>query len=161
LNELLLIRHAQSLANAGYSREADCPLTEAGMHQARRLASRLQNFDLSGFIALTSPYRRAAQTAAQITLSAGLRFDPEPAVREWGESTTIDGIHYPAESGDELIERGRQFLADFPGRKVIAVSHAAPIAVLTQLAWGETPIVEGNFWASVPNCCIRWLRITR
>jgi len=35
------------------------------------------------------------------------------------------------------------------------VSHAAPIAVLTQLANGTTPNTQGQFWIDIENCCLR------
>jgi len=158
--ELILIRHAESEGNAGLSNDPDCALTAAGFEQARQLARRLIELDLSGFAGLSSPYRRARQTAEVIADMTGLSFTIDEGVREWGPATTVDGRHYPSESGEDLIERMKDFLRRHEGRKLLVVSHAAPIGALTQVAWGETPNTQGPFWDGIGNCCLRWLRST-
>ena len=72
--ELLLIRHGQSEANAGLSLDLDSSLSDTGLEQARQLAQRLGDHDLSGFVALTSPYRRTRQTADEIAKATGMTF---------------------------------------------------------------------------------------
>lgn len=158
--ELMIIRHGESEGNIGRSTDPDCALSEKGLEQARQLALRLTEHDLSGFAGLTSPYRRARQTAEEIALATGLTFTVDEDIREWAAAATIGGRHYPAESREELAERLRGFLRRQEGRKLLLVSHAAPIAVLTHLAWGETPRMDGEFWAGVGNCCMRWLKTT-
>lgn len=155
--EMLLIRHGESQANVGLSTEPDCSLTERGLDQARQVAQRLLPLDLAGFTGLVSPYCRARQTAAEITRLTGLTFAIDENIREWAAAATIDGRHYPAETGQQLIDRLRAFLDQHHGRRLLIISHAAPIAVLTQLAWNEPPITEGPFWGGVPNGCLRWL----
>jgi broad specificity phosphatase PhoE len=59
-----------------------------------------------------------------------------------------------------VIDRLNDFLRRFEGRRVLLVSHAAPISVLTHLAWGERPPTQGNFWEAVGNCCPRWVKST-
>ena len=156
--DLIIIRHGESEANVGLSKEADCSLTEKGREQAREVAHRLSAHDLSGYVGLTSPYCRAKKTAEEIANLTGLSFTVDENIREWAGAATVNGKHYPAESGEELTERLRAFLRQHEHRKLVVVSHAAPIAVLMQLAWGETPNTEGEFWAGVPNGCLRWLR---
>ena len=158
--ELLLIRHGESAANVGLSTEPDCSLTEHGLEQTRHVAQRLLALNLAGFTGLVSPYCRAQQTAAEITRLTGLPFTIDDNIREWASAATINGRHYPAETGQELIDRLRAFLRQYDGRQLIAISHAAPIAFLTQLAWNELPITEGPFWTGVPNGCLRWLKMT-
>lgn len=158
--ELLLIRHGESEGNVGTSRQPDCALTERGVGQAGAVAPRLASLDLRGFIALTSPYRRARQTADVIAAAMGLRFEVEPMVREWGPAATVGGEQFPAESPDELVVRLIEFLRRRQGQRLLIVSHAAPIAVLTQLAWGEPVNTQGQFWLGVGNCCPRWLKAT-
>ena len=153
--DLILIRHGESEANVGLSDDPDCALTELGLEQARRLAHQLTEYDLRGFAALTSPYRRARQTAAEIEAITGLPFTVEEAVREWGAAATIDGRHYPVESGEELILRLEDFLRRYEGRKLVITSHAAPIGVLLALARGERPEVSWQLWEGIGNCCLR------
>lgn len=158
--ELILIRHGESEANVGRSKDPDCPITENGLDQARRLARRIQTLDLAGFVALTSPYQRTTQTANEIARATGLSFTLDEGVREWGDVATVGGREYPKESVHELVERLGDFLRRHEGRRLIVVSHAAPIAILTHLAWGEIPVTTGPFWLEVPNCSLRWLRAT-
>lgn len=158
--ELLLIRHGESEGNVGRSTDPDCALTDNGLGQARALGARLAGHDLSGFTALTSPYARTVHTAAQIALATGLSFDIDERIREWGGTATVRGRLYPQETPDQVVVRLEAFLREHRGRKLLIVSHAAPIALLTQLAWGETPTTQGPFWAGVSNCCFRWLRTT-
>lgn len=158
--ELLLIRHGQSEANIGISNDPDCKLTPIGIEQAQHVGSRLAKHDLSGFELIASPYTRTAHTALEIVQATGLSLTVEELIREWGDMATVGGKQYHKESAEELIARLREFLRVYHGRKLVVVSHAAPIAVLTQLAWGETPNTEGQFWTGVNNCCLRWLRTT-
>lgn len=160
ITELLLIRHGESEANAGTSTDPDCSLTDLGRQQARRLAERLKQLDLGGFVGITSPYRRTVQTAHEITAVTGIAFTLEDAVREWGVRATINGREYAHEPIDQVITRLTDFLRHHDGRKLLVVSHAAPIAVLTQLAWCEPPLTEGPFWLGVGNCRPRWIKAT-
>ena len=84
----------------------------------------------------------------------------DEAVREWGVAATVGGREFAREPIGEVLERLREFLRRYRGRKVVVVSHAAPISVLTHLAWGERPPTEGSFWEAVGNCCPRWLKTT-
>lgn len=158
--ELLMIRHGQSQANVGASTDPDCELTDAGLEQARALARRLMRFDLIGFTGLTSPYCRAVQTAEAIALATGLQFQVDPDIREWGPAATVAGRPYAQEPVVETVQRLRAFLRRRRGQRLLIVSHAAPIALLTQLAWGEPPVTDGAFWSGVGNCCPRWVKVT-
>jgi ribonuclease H / adenosylcobalamin/alpha-ribazole phosphatase len=159
--ELLLIRHGESEANAGRASTADdCALTNAGLEQSRQLAQRLAAHDLQGFTGLVSPYRRARQTAAPIAQATGLSFAVEDAIREWGPAITIDGRHYPEETIEEAAARLKEFLRRHRDRKLVLVSHATPIWLLTQLAWGEPCHTDAPFWSNVGNCCLRSVRST-
>jgi broad specificity phosphatase PhoE len=118
---------------------------------------RLAGHDLGKFLFLTSPYRRAVHTAAEIAKATGQSFVVEERVREWGDLATVGGRQYHKETTHELVGRLKEFLLDHAGRKLVVVSHAAPIAVLTQLAEGEMPNTQGQFWSDVGNCCLRRL----
>jgi len=160
MTELLLIRHGESEGNAGTSTDPDCSLTDLGRQQARGLAERLARLDLSGFVGLTSPYRRAVQTAREITDATGLAFEEDDAIREWGTTATVNSREYPNEPIEHVVVRLTEFLRQNQGHKLLIVSHAAPIAILTQLAWGEPPVTQGQFWLGVGNCRPRWVKGT-
>lgn len=157
-SELLMVRHAESEANVGLSTDPDCPLTSRGREQARVLGASLARYDLGDFVGLTSPYRRARDTAAELVAATGVRFEIDPDLREWGAAADVDGQNYPGEPVENTVERLQTFLRRWEGRRMLIVAHAAPIALLTQLAWGETPTTEGKFWLGVGNCCPRWVK---
>src|SRR5438445_13592363 len=119
MTELLLIRHGESEANIGRCTDPDCSLSELGLEQAQKLAKRLSRYDLGDFLALTSPYRRAMQTAEEIGVATGLQSAVEDSIREWGESATINGRLYEKESKEELILRLSKFLHHVHGSKLI------------------------------------------
>ena len=159
--ELLMVRHGESEANAGLSTDPDCDLSPRGLEQARALAPRLAALDLAGFVALTSPYRRAVRTAEVLAAATGLRLEVDADLREWGATAVVGGVTYPREPVVDTVTRLERFLRRRAGQRMLVVAHAAPIALLTQLAWGEKPTTEGNFWAGVGNCCPRWVKATR
>ena len=65
---LYLLRHAEAVPHAapGFARDADRPLTEHGIKQARGVAAGLQALKIELDLVLVSPYVRAQQTAAQV-----------------------------------------------------------------------------------------------
>jgi probable phosphoglycerate mutase len=69
---LIIVRHGESEWNriGRYQGQADAPLSELGVNQARALAGRLQGEKLDAIF--TSPLQRAARTAQEIA-----RFHPE------------------------------------------------------------------------------------
>ena len=158
--ELLMVRHGESEANVGLSTDPDCCLTPRGLQQARDLAPRLARLDLGGFVAVSSPYRRAVQTAREISAATGVAFSEDEAVREWGATAVVGSRTFEKEPIEDVVVRLKAFLEARRGQRLVIVSHAAPIALLTQLAWGETPTTEGQFWVGVGNCCPRWLKTT-
>jgi broad specificity phosphatase PhoE len=158
MSELILIRHGQSLANIGASDEVDCALSDLGHQQAMAAAKILAGQDLTGFTGLVSPYQRARHTARYLTAATGLAFETDPRIREYGKSAVIDGIHFAPESADELIARMLDFVRWTQGRKLVLISHGSPLSLIMQLATRGHCSVAGNFWESVPNCCLWHIR---
>jgi broad specificity phosphatase PhoE len=152
--ELILIRHGQSEGNVGLSDDPDCDLTPAGCEQARQVAEELASIDLTGFAGIVSPYRRARRTAAAITARTGLSFAVDPRIREWGRQCEIDGNAYCEETRAQLVDRIAQFLENTPGRRLVLVAHAAPLAVIMKIVQGEPLDLDGQFWLGVENCRI-------
>jgi broad specificity phosphatase PhoE len=150
----LLIRHGESESNAGRSTHPDSALTTTGIGQARGLAQRLHHYELGGHVALTSPYRRAVETANVIGNALGIVFQTEELIREWGSEAIINGRHYPEDSKEQLVARLSNFIDLYRGKQCIVVSHAAPIAVLMQLMRNQVPDMREGFWKCVGNCCL-------
>lgn len=159
MEEFILIRHGESEANVGLSDHPDCALTPRGIEQARAAAQRLAAFDLSRFNLRVSPYTRARCTADLLSKSIGRRFQVEPLIREWGKECSIDGVCYPTETREQLVQRIKAFYATARGQRFLIVSHAAPIAVMLQVFAGNEPHIEDNcFWEGIENCCLYHLR---
>ena len=80
---LYLMRHADAVPRGtpGYARDAQRPLTEAGLRQAAQAAWGLKRLKVAPEAILTSPYVRARQTAEQV----GRVLGPELPIREWLE----------------------------------------------------------------------------
>jgi broad specificity phosphatase PhoE len=83
---MILVRHAESEWNVHYGRTridpgiADPPLTRAGRAQAERLVDTLAAEGVARLI--SSPYRRALETATIIARALDLAISVEPLVRE-------------------------------------------------------------------------------
>ena len=153
--ELIIVRHGESEANVGRSADPDCELTPNGLQQAKDLAARMRHWQLEGFRGLVSPYRRTRHTAEPITAATGITFEVNPQIREWGPNATVSGVHYPTETVEDLIARLEAQFYSMAGRWMI-ISHAAPIAIMTQYALGQRCYqTQGEFWIPVQNCCAR------
>jgi phosphohistidine phosphatase len=87
--KLYLVRHgdAAPLGEGGVTEDADRPLTETGRKQAQALSAALQKHDVRLGLVLTSPLRRAQETAQ--TLLDGWA-PPVPELREC-EYLAFDG----------------------------------------------------------------------
>ncbi len=83
---MILVRHGETLWNIHYGRTRidpgipDPPLTSAGRAQARRLTRELAAQGVTRL--LSSPYRRALETASIIARGLDLAITVEPLVRE-------------------------------------------------------------------------------
>ena len=157
MTELILIRHAQSTVNAGYSTDIDCCLTELGRQQAQRLGELLADRDLRGFVPLVSPYRRTRETAQCIAHSTRLKFIPDFRVREWGAECQIDGVRVYRETADQLMKRLAPFYRWAAGQKLLIVTHGACVDLLRRYAT-DTPITDHAFGPGIPNACCYHVR---
>ena len=78
MRELILLRHGHAVPTAIDGQDAERPLSDSGAHQARQTAQRLRADELLPELILTSPARRAADTARLLQLGLAL---PAPAVQ--------------------------------------------------------------------------------
>lgn len=161
---VILLRHGRTLLNAeGRLRGlADPDLDDAGLAQARAAGRALADRGVSRV--LSSPLRRARQTAAEVAAASGAvaevdeRFtdrDYGPwtgavkadVVREWGSVDDAPGVEPVA----EVLARawaGLSALAD--AETTVVVSHDAVIRPLLEaVSPGIRPVVDTCSWAEL------------
>ena len=154
----ILVRHGESESNAGISKDLNSRLTENGRQQAFYCAREIQatilmsRKSLNDFVIVSSPYQRCVETANEVAKLNGSRPTISDGVREWGPTTEIEGRFFAAEDRQELVQRLSDWWTVHHDRDLIIVSHGSPVAIMKQLAFGESPNVEGNFWRDVRNC---------
>ncbi len=161
----LLLRHGQTVLSIEkrFSGTGDQPLTDVGRGQAAAAARRLAAAGAS--VVVTSPVRRARETAELVATAAGLDLAVEEGLREtdfgdWEGYTFAEvrakwpreldgwladtGVAPPfGESFDDTATRVRQardrVLATYGGRTVVLVSHVTPIKTLLRFALDAPP----------------------
>jgi probable phosphoglycerate mutase len=168
---LLLLRHGQTALSVHrrYSGRGDPELTELGRAQAKAAAAGLGSVEGVDEVSvvLSSPLRRARQTAAEAAaaLGVGVREHPgliETDFGEWEGLTFAEARErYPelhgrwlgddtvappggesfAEVGHRVAELRDELLGEHPGRTVLLVSHVTPIKLLLRLALDVGPSV--------------------
>jgi broad specificity phosphatase PhoE len=141
-----LLRHAESASNAHtgtetLSEEAGDRLTERGLQQARAAGEGLAG---RGFTRLmTSPMRRAAETADLVGAALGIEPAVVPHAHELGAG----------ESFEQLVARIRRLKADLEaldaGERPLVVTHGIFIRFFlldAVLADGFEPPMAGRIW---------------
>jgi probable phosphoglycerate mutase len=154
---MLLLRHGQTELSVGrrYSGHGDPELTELGRLQAAGAAARLGLVPHVAAV-LSSPLRRARQTAAAVAAATGaplvvrdalietdfggwegLTFteardrDPELHAAWLGsEDVAPPGGESFAAVGRRIVAERAAVLADYPGATVVLVTHVTPIKML-------------------------------
>ncbi len=113
--DLYLVRHAQSRNNAQPAalRVEDPPLTDLGHLQARLLAARVAELRLTRLI--TSPFRRALQTAEHLRQATGLT--PEIWIDLHETGGCVHGVEPASMVGRPGMSRA-EILAEFPGCQI-------------------------------------------
>ncbi len=154
-----LVRHGETAENLQmrYLGTSDEPLTKNGIRQAGRVADVLSELPIA--LIVSSPLRRAADTAARIREACGveLRLDPRLAEGSFGrwEGRTRDEVlktgaeeaallaRWESDSscsppGGESIESVQKRVVDaveeltgeYAGKSIVLVSHVGPIKAL-------------------------------
>ncbi len=161
----LLLRHGQTVLSVEkrFSGVGDQELTEVGLAQAAAAAQRLATSGATAVI--SSPVRRAHQTAMLVAQALGLEVAVEPGLREtdfgdwegytfaevrekwpremdaWLADTAVPPPF--GESFDATATRVRQardrVLASYAGQRVVLVSHVTPIKTLLRFALDAPP----------------------
>lgn len=155
--DLILVRHAQperidSDSGSGTSDPADPPLTAEGLEQAHRTAAWLAAESVEHIV--SSPMRRARETAAPLAQRLGVEMETVHGITEFDERdasyipfeeiprdhekfaamvegrwTDIDGWSDPDQFQREVVRSIEDLIARFPGRSVAVFAHAGVVNV--------------------------------
>lgn len=156
---LFLVRHGETAGNIHmrYLGISDAPLTANGKRQARRAAAALSKIPIRAIV--SSPMRRAADTAAIIHKSCGADLRPDSRLAEgsfgnWEGRTRAEvlglgqrdaellarwesdpGCAPPGGESIESIQKrvislAEELTDEFPEASVVLVSHVGPIKAL-------------------------------
>ena len=166
MTRIVLVRHAATAwSGQRYSGRGDPPLSDAGRRAAEDVAARLASRLPAGIRIVTSPSRRAHDTAAllasRVTPSVlevdarwqevdvgdaeGLTFDelgalyPDLAARLASGETEIDwpGGETAADLHNRVVAAWVEILGT--ERQTVVVSHAGPVRIAIALATGRDP----------------------
>ncbi len=165
---LILLRHGQTelSVHRRYSGHGDPELTDLGQTQAARAAreigARLEDQNVEAAAILSSPLRRARQTAAAVaeiteaplqvrdrlietdfggweglTFAEARERDPELHA-QWLRSADVEppGGESFAAVGERVAAELEWIVSEFPGETVVVVSHVTPIKMLLRDALG-------------------------
>ena len=166
---LTLLRHGESVGNLSgvLQGQSDYPLTPAGMEQARKLASDWKSESTKFDLIISSPLRRASQTAEIIaaSLEVPLEFDHLWKERNFGHfqdmqldeinkhNPSVDFFHPYApiggtgESQLDLYTRGSLALQNIlrrPDGAYLVVSHGGILNKALYVIMGITPQAHYN-----------------
>ena len=179
----LLLRHGETALSAErrFAGRGDIPLTETGKRQAAFAARRLAARGID--VIVTSPLRRARQTAEAAAEATGSPLEVNPGLIEtdfgkWeGMSFAEAGAQWPQEmsawlasadaappGGESFTTTARrvldaldQLLAAYPGRTLLLVSHVTPIKTMACRALLAPPAALFRIHLSVASLCeIDW-----
>nr|WP_055506011.1 bifunctional RNase H/acid phosphatase [Nonomuraea pusilla] len=164
---LLLLRHGETPLSVErrFSGLGDPELTANGLAQAAAAAERLSKEPYRPDVIVTSPLRRARQTAEEVARRTGLPVEVVEDLREtdfgaWeGHTFTEVRRRWPAELDAWLADpdvappggesfaaaagrvqaAGERLVEQYEGRTVLAVSHVTPIKLLLRFALMAPP----------------------
>jgi probable phosphoglycerate mutase len=152
--ELLLVRHAEPvrIGEGEVEGPADPSLTPRGVEQAARLAEWLRAEDVDAVV--TSPLRRARETAAPIAAALGIEAEVDDGIAEYdaaaghyipieelretkderwyatieGRWADVGGVD-PQEFQRQVVPALDALIARHPGRRVVVTTHGGVINV--------------------------------
>jgi 2,3-bisphosphoglycerate-dependent phosphoglycerate mutase len=166
---LTLLRHAESVGNAEgyYQGQHDFPLTARGKNQTRRLIARWQADGTKIDRVITSPLKRASETAEMITRAFGcqMEVDQDWRERDMGRLTGIkrdqadqlmpkpefftpyDNMAETGEGNWALYLRAGKAIhkiLQMPPARYVVVSHGGILNQAMHVVLGMTPQANGQ-----------------
>lgn len=152
--------------NVGLTDNMDSALTKKGCGQVHGMGKWLKdNFDLTDYIGLTSPYHRTLQTACAVSKHTGLKFSVHGGSREYhiekaaltesgitipnrkkgfpkivwpSPEWNADSVFYENEELEQFFERTELFIKSLrPSGKYVIIGHGASCRTLHEILCGK------------------------
>jgi broad specificity phosphatase PhoE len=101
--DVFLVRHGQSAANAGLTRDLDSGLTPLGRRQAELTGARLQSESIGR--AFVSPLLRTLETMDVLCRKIGIRAIAFPEVHEYFSPKHVEYLSFQGLSGTDIRRR--------------------------------------------------------
>lgn len=177
---LLLIRHAESVANAEGRMQGsgNDPLTPRGESQARYLAEWLHRHKPGIDVILCSPLDRARRTAQIVGDVLGLAIQPHPGLQEVSlgrlentDAATLSAVveandlasydaELPLDFAQRVIAAIHDIVAEHAGKTIIIITHLG-VVCNTMAHWLDNDIERAwaLYGADMPNVGLRELEI--
>ncbi len=168
MTEICFVRHGETDWNNQQRIQGatDIPLNETGRRQARAVAEHLSAEDWD--IIFSSPLIRAYDTAMSIAREVDIdtvQTDDRLRERSFGRAEGIHVDRYRAEYrgrsitgiepwesvGERALAAATDMVADWPGRRIIAVAHGGLIASLLNIVSGGA---IGTGYPPLQNTCM-------
>jgi len=179
MKSLVLVRHAESLHNAGLDDDIDTSLTDEGLLQAQKVARKIRELvpDIREYTGFVSPFFRCLRTAVIIWRFIDIPIKVFPALHEtpvyfpsegyklksherefpnfdweWNREYFTSG-YYHLPSDLDIVKRMGNVLGELP-EKSFVISHGTPIQIMGMLELGikmkAIPVWDGV----IKNCSL-------
>ncbi|MCD7034360.1 histidine phosphatase family protein [Metabacillus sp. GX 13764] len=148
--QILLIRHGESeddFLEEDYRGSTDLPLTAAGREQVRKMAGWVKK-EYPPDVILSSPLKRAAETAEILAAEANCQMEVLDGLREGGESETLQYFRQRCEAVLAAAEAKRE-------ERIAIISHGGTITKLIE-SFLHLPY-EHDFWFLSDNTGVHCL----
>ena len=157
--DVLLVRHGQTFTNIQeiFQGLGEGELTPLGLRQAEAVALRLAGWQPPITRVLSSPLRRAMQTAQRIALRLGLEATPEPELREMdlglAEGHTVETFReaFP-EHYEQWLDRANRLYTWPEGEQRLAFALRAAQALTALMERGPRERRAPSGRAQTPAC---------
>jgi phosphohistidine phosphatase len=157
--DIWLLRHASAEERSGTGRDADRELTPDGLRRAERVGRGLAALEPGIEIVLTSPYRRARQTAEAAARALGLeeRLSSTRALEPQSDPDDILEELLAHGNGCVLLVGQEPHLGELLGRLVASAGLALPLRKAA-VAWVEREGRAGTLRALLPARILERIR---
>lgn len=143
MKTLYVLRHAKSDWNDASLTDFERPLNERGLYAARKMGEFMREREIEPDLIISSPARRARETAQIIVDAAGyaVQIEFEPRIYEAGIGTLIEIVSEVENDCQKLLIVGHNPGFEQLVENLTGELHALPTAALAEI---ELPVENWN-----------------